>query len=57
MLKRAPHSLVVFLTSSFALADAAPELEEVEVTGRRINLVGAAVSASQGVISQDEIAY
>jgi outer membrane receptor protein involved in Fe transport len=38
------------------LADAGPALEEVEVTGRRINLVGEAISASQGVISQQEIA-
>jgi outer membrane receptor protein involved in Fe transport len=31
-------------------------LEEVEVTGRRINLVGEAQSASQGLVSQQEIA-
>jgi outer membrane cobalamin receptor len=31
------------------------ELEEVEVTGRRINLVGEAVSASQGMVGQQEI--
>ena len=41
--------------TTFALADTAPKLEEVEVTGRRINLVGEAITASQGVISQDEI--
>lgn len=31
------------------------ELEEVQVSGRRINLVGEAVSASQGVVGQAEI--
>ncbi|TGD75497.1 TonB-dependent receptor [Mangrovimicrobium sediminis] len=34
----------------------AHELEEVEVTGRRINLVGEASSASEGLVSQQEIA-
>ncbi|MEZ5571278.1 MAG: TonB-dependent receptor [Halioglobus sp.] len=53
---RVLQSCVLFLTSTMTLADAATELEEVEVTGRRINLVGAAVSASQGLVSQDEIA-
>ena len=33
----------------------AHELEEVEVLGRRINLVGEAISASQGVVGQQEI--
>lgn len=32
------------------------QLEYVEVTGRRINLVGEAVSASQGLVGQQEIA-
>ena len=32
------------------------ELETVEVEGRRINLLGAAVSASEGVVGQQEIA-
>ncbi len=39
-----------------AFAESDQELEEVEVTGRRLNLVGQAVSASQGLISQQEIA-
>jgi hypothetical protein len=30
-------------------------MEEVEVTGRRVNLVGEAVSASQGLVGQQEI--
>jgi outer membrane receptor protein involved in Fe transport len=38
------------------LADARPQLEEVTVTGRRVNLVGQAQSASQGLVSQQEIA-
>src|SRR5262245_27731191 len=42
--------------AQFALADSDPALEEVQVTGRRLNLVGQAVSASQGVVSQQEIA-
>lgn len=33
----------------------AHELEEVEVTGRRINLVGEAVSASEGMVGQQDI--
>lgn len=44
------------LTPALVLADAGSRLEEVKVTGRQINLVGDAVSASQGVISQQEIA-
>ncbi len=44
------------LVPGVALAEAGPDLEEVQVTGRRINLVGQAVSASQGIISQEEIA-
>jgi outer membrane receptor protein involved in Fe transport len=39
-----------------AAAETVSELEEVQVTGRRINLVGEAISASQGVVSQQEIA-
>jgi outer membrane receptor protein involved in Fe transport len=31
------------------------ELEEIEITGRRINLLGEAVSASQGIVGQAEI--
>ena len=31
-------------------------LEQVDVTGRQVNLIGAAQSASQGVVSQEEIA-
>jgi outer membrane receptor protein involved in Fe transport len=38
-----------------AIAASDPALEEVQVTGRRINLVGEAVSASQGVVSQEDI--
>ena len=51
--------LIIFLllpVAGVVSAKSAPELEEVEVTGRRINLVGDAVSASQGVVSQEEIA-
>lgn len=48
--------LFAILMPAVALADSAPKLEEVEVTGRRINLVGEAITASQGLISQEEIA-
>ena len=55
MLKRFFFFLLIPITD-VVLADSAAELEEVQVTGRNVNLVGAAVSASQGVISQEEIA-
>jgi outer membrane cobalamin receptor len=45
-------SLLLYFTA-FDLP--AHELEEVEVTGRRINLVGEAVSASQGIVGQQDI--
>lgn len=44
------------LAPLIVLADANPQLEEVSVTGRRLNLVGEAQSASQGLVSQQEIA-
>lgn len=44
------------LVSGFTLAEPGDALEEVEVTGRRVNLVGEAISASQGLVSQQEIA-
>jgi len=44
------------LAPTMVLADSSPELEEVAVTGRRLNLVGEAQSASQGLVSQQEIA-
>jgi len=44
------------LVCGTALAESGDALEEVEVTGRRDNLVGEAVSASQGFVSQREIA-
>ena len=45
------------LTGSIALAAPARagELEEVQVTGRQINLVGQAQSASQGLVGRQEI--
>ncbi|MBK6740278.1 MAG: TonB-dependent receptor [Haliea sp.] len=49
-------AIFLFSASAIVLADATPKLEEVEVTGRRINLVGQAITASQGLVSQDEIA-
>ncbi|MBP6700917.1 MAG: TonB-dependent receptor [Halioglobus sp.] len=46
----------LFLAPVIVLADSKPQLEEVNVTGRRVNLVGEAQSASQGLVSQQEIA-
>jgi outer membrane receptor protein involved in Fe transport len=48
--------LCLALAPGAALAEPVAELEEVQVTGRRINLVGEAISASQGLVSQQEIA-
>ncbi|MEZ5502464.1 MAG: TonB-dependent receptor [Halioglobus sp.] len=48
--------LLLALVPALALADSGPALEEIQVTGRRVNLVGDAVSASQGLVSQQEIA-
>ena len=47
---------LLFLAPVMVLADSSPQLEEVTVTGRRVNLVGEAQSASQGLVSQQEIA-
>jgi outer membrane receptor protein involved in Fe transport len=47
---------LLVLIPGLLLAQPGPRLEEIEVTGRRLNLVGQAVSASQGIISQQEIA-
>ena len=47
--------LALTLASCMTVPLGAHELEEVEVTGRRLNLVGEAVSASQGFIGQQEI--
>ncbi len=47
---------VMVLAPASVLADSRPQLEEVTVTGRRVNLVGQAQSASQGLVSQQEIA-
>ncbi len=55
MLNRLPLLALIPL-SAFALADAPQQLEEVAVTGRQVNLVGEAVSASEGLVSQQEIA-
>jgi len=47
---------VMVLAPASVLADSRPQLEEVTVTGRRVNLVGQAQSASEGLVSQQEIA-
>ena len=51
------RSLMLLLAFMPVWTVAAPEtpLEEIEVTGRRHNLVGEAISASQGMVSQQEI--
>jgi outer membrane receptor protein involved in Fe transport len=43
------------LVTTVSQARSNPELEEIEVTGRKLNLVGEASSASQGLISRQEI--
>ncbi len=57
-------SLIATLSASTPMLSVASEspnpqddaIEQVEVTGRQVNLIGAAQSASQGVVSQEEIA-
>jgi outer membrane receptor protein involved in Fe transport len=46
---------VLMLVTTVSQARSNPELEEIEVTGRKLNLVGEASSASQGLISRQEI--
>ena len=53
MMGRLKICLVVVLASEAAVAD--PEIETLYVEGRRINLLGEAVSASEGVVGQREI--
>ena len=50
-----PLTMLALLTPLTAVAEWAPTLEEIEVTGRQLNLVGEATSASQGLVSQEEI--
>ncbi|MCP5130511.1 MAG: TonB-dependent receptor [Pseudomonadales bacterium] len=52
-----PQRFLYLLMMAAAVGNAQTDhkLEEVEVTGRRLNLVGEASSASQGVVSQQEI--
>ncbi|MES2626010.1 MAG: TonB-dependent receptor [Pseudomonadota bacterium] len=49
------RSFLLFATSTSITALAAP-IEEIEVSGRKINLVGSATSASEGRISYAELA-
>ena len=49
------RALLVALVLSGATDAPAHELEEVEVVGRRINLVGGAISASEGIVGQQEL--
>lgn len=44
---------VFILTSQLALAE--PDIETIEIRGRQKNLLGAAVSASEGIVGQKEI--
>jgi hypothetical protein len=46
---------LVICCAATAVPSVARTLEEVEVTGRRVNLVGVASSASEGLVSQEEI--
>jgi len=48
-------TLLALLAPLTAVAALDPTLEEVEVTGRQLNLVGQATSASQGVVGRQEI--
>ncbi|BFM18199.1 TonB-dependent receptor [Maricurvus nonylphenolicus] len=59
MQKHLLSSAIAALIASYSLtswSDDPDSLEQVEVTGRQVNLIGAAQSASQGVVSQEEIA-
>ena len=55
MSRSLPLTLLALLTPLTAVAEREPTLEEIEVTGRQLNLVGEATSASQGLVSQQEI--
>lgn len=48
-------ALLALPTPLTAVAEWEATLEEIEVTGRQLNLVGEATSASQGLVSQQEI--
>ena len=51
--------LIVALVTGLSLGASAPqqpvEIEEIQIVGRKLNLVGEASSASEGVVSQEEI--
>jgi len=42
-------------SASFSVSSQSQDLEEIEVVGRQVNLVGNATSASEGRVSQDEL--
>lgn len=56
---QSPRRLTIVISSLVAAASApalAQDLQEVEVIGRRVNLVGSASTASEGLVSQNELA-
>ncbi|HTR01220.1 MAG TPA: TonB-dependent receptor [Candidatus Acidoferrum sp.] len=56
LLARQLLTLAILLAAGTGGASkAADEVEEIEVTGRQVNLVGSATSASEGLISHDEL--
>ena len=48
-------AMTAVLLPTVSLTASGHELEEIEVLGRRINLVGEAVSSSQGFVGAQEI--
>ena len=48
--------LISSLVATMGVPVLAQDLQEVEVIGRRVNLVGAASTASEGLVSQNELA-
>lgn len=49
------HYVVLFGVAAFAHAATAQEVDEIEVIGRQLNLIGSATSASEGRISHEEL--
>lgn len=49
-------AMAASLVPAYSLGQAAPGIDEVVVRGQKLNLVGKASSASEGVVSQEEIA-
>lgn len=49
------HYVVLFVIAAFSQSVLGQEVEEIEIIGRQINLIGSATSASEGRISHEEL--